>query len=82
MGGVYWVPVARVLTSSPRVLVGVFGENRVQKLTNCAERRGYASESRPARKSPGFGLTRKSAVSGEIVGDIRESGFWDHVWNS
>ena len=82
MGGVYWIPVAGVLTSSPRVLVGVFGENRVQKLTNCAERRGYASESRPAHKSPDFGPTRKSAVSGEIVGEIRKSGFRDLVRNS
>ena len=43
-------------------------------MTNCADRRGSACESRPAHKSSDFGLTRKSAVSGEIVGEIPKSG--------
>ena len=79
MGGVYRIPAARVLASPSRVLVGVSGENGVRKLTNCAERRGYASESRPAHKLPGFGQTRKSAMSGDIAGGIRKSGFRDLV---
>ena len=61
---------------------GVSGENVVPKSTNCADRRGAAFESRPAHKSPDFGLARKSAVSGEIVGEIRKSGFRDLVRNS
>ena len=37
-------------------------------MTNCADRRGLAFESRPARKSPDFGLTPISAISGDIAG--------------
>ena len=35
-------------------------------MTDCAGRRGSAFESRPAHKSPDFGLTRESATSGDI----------------
>ena len=73
---------ARFLTPPSRVSEGVSGENGVRKLTDCADRRGIAFESRLAHKSPDFGLTRKSAVSGEIVGEIRKSGFRDLVRNS
>ena len=41
--------------------------------------RGPAFESRPAHKSPDFGSTRKSAISGDVVGEIRKSGFRDLV---
>ena len=37
-----WIPATRFLASPPRVLEGVFGGNRVRKLTNCADRRGPA----------------------------------------
>ena len=57
----------------------VSGDNGARKLTNCADRRGPASESRPAHKSPDFGPTRRSAISGDTVGEIRKSGFRDPV---
>ena len=78
-GGVYWIPAARFATSPSLVLQRVTGENGVRKLTNRPDRRGSAFESRPARKSPDFGPTRKSAVPGDIVGDARYSGFRAHV---
>ena len=73
------MPAARFLTSPTRVLEGVSGENGVRKSTSCADRRGPAFEGRPAHKSPDFGPTRKSAISGDIVGEIRKSGFRDLV---
>ena len=79
MGGVYWIPAARFLTSPTRVLEGVSGENGARKSTGRAGRRGPAFGSRPAHKSPDFGPIRKSSVSGEIVGEIRKSGFRDPV---
>ena len=78
-GGVYWVPAARFLTPPSRVLERVSGKNGVRKLPDCADRRAPAFESRPAHKSPDFGPTRKSAISGDIVGGIRKSGFRDLV---
>ena len=51
-------------------------------MTDCADRRGSAFESRPARKSPDFGLARNSAISGDAAGEIRKSGFRDLVRNS
>ena len=51
-------------------------------MTNCADRRGPAFESRPDHKSAGCALTRKSAISGEIVREIRRSGFRDLVAKS
>ena len=68
---------ARFATSSSRVLQGVPGENGVRKLTTRADRRGPAFESRPAPKSPDFWPMRKSAISGDIVGEIRKSGIRD-----
>ena len=59
---------------------GVAG--RRQGAQEGGEGRGSKFESRPAHKSPDFGLARKSAVSGEIVGEIRKSGFRDLVRNS
>ena len=56
---------------------GVSGENGARKSTACADRRGPAFESRPAHKSPDFGKTRKSAISGDVVEGIRKSGFRD-----
>ena len=53
---------------------GRSGDDGVRKLAGCADRRGSASESRPASGSPDFGLTRTSAMSGDIVGEIRKSG--------
>ena len=50
-----------------------------RKLTNCADRREPAFESRPAHKSPDFGPTRISAISRGIVGGIRKSGSRDLV---
>ena len=44
--------------------------------------RGPAFESRPAHKSPDFGPTRKSPISGDFVGEIRKSGFRDLVGTS
>ena len=41
------IPAASVLTSLWRVLEGAPGENGARKLTNCADRRGPAFESRP-----------------------------------
>ena len=79
MRGVYWILPARVLTSPSRVLQWVTGENGVRKLTTCADRRGRAFESRPAHKSPDFAATQKSAISGDIVGDVRKSGFRELV---
>ena len=70
---------ARFLASPPRVLQGVSGGNGVRKLTVCADRRGSVFESHPARESPDFGPTRKSAISGDIVEEIRKSGFRDLV---
>ena len=69
------IPAARFLTSPSRGVERVSSENGVWKLANCADRRGAMFESRPAHKSPDSWLTRKSAISGEIVGDIRKSGF-------
>ena len=69
-------------TSPSRVFQDVPGENEVQKLTTCADQRGPAFGNRPARRSPDFGPTRKYAISGDIVGGIRESGFRDLVRNS
>ena len=74
-GGVFWIPAARVLASPSRVLQELSSENGARKLTNCADRRGPAFEGRLAEKSPDFGPTRKSAISGNIVGEIRKSGF-------
>ena len=51
-------------------------------MTNCAGQRGAAFESRPAHKSPDFGSTRKSAISGDVVEGIRKSGFRDLVMAS
>ena len=45
-------------------------------------RRGPAFEGLPAHKLPDFGPTRKSATPGEIVGEIRKSGFRDLVRTS
>ena len=73
------MPAARFPTSPSRVLEGVSGENGVRKSTNCAGRRGSVFEGRPAHKSPDVGLTRKSAVSGDIAGGVRKSGFRDLV---
>ena len=73
------IPAARFPTSPSRVLEGVSGENGARKSTGRAGRRGPAFESRPAHKSPDFGPIRKSSVSGEIVGEIRKSGFRDLV---
>ena len=39
-------------------------------------------EGRPAHKSPDFGPIRKSSVSGEIVGEIRNSGSRQDVMDS
>ena len=58
-------------------LEGAPGEDGVRQLTNCANRRRPAFESRPAHTSPDSGPTRKSAVSGNTVGEIRKSGFRD-----
>ena len=60
-----------------RVSQGVFGENGGRELTNCAERRGSAFQIRPARKTPDFWPTRISAISGDIAGETRKSGFQD-----
>ena len=68
--------------SPSRVFKGVSGENGARKLTTCADRRGPAFESRPAHMSPDFGPMQKSAISGDIVGEIRKSGFRDLVRNS
>ena len=76
------MPAARLLAPPSRVSQKVSGENGVRKLTNCADRRGSAFGSRPARKSPDFWPTRKSAIFGDIVGEIRKSGFRDLVRNS
>ena len=81
-GGVYQIPAAGFLPSPSHVSERVSGENGVRKLADCADRRGSAFEGRPAHKSPDCGLTRKSAVSGEIVGEIRKSGFRGPVRNS
>ena len=43
---------------------------------------GVALESPPAHRSPDFGPTRKSAISGDILEEIRKSGFRDLVRNS
>ena len=79
---VYWIPAARFLTFPSRVSKRASGENGVRKLTTCADRRGPAFEHPPARKSPDFGPVRKYAISGDIVGDARESGFRDLVRTS
>ena len=76
-GGVYWIPPARVLTPPPRALLGISGENGVRKLPTCADRRWPAFESLPTQTSPDFGPARKSAISVDIVGEIRKSGFRD-----
>ena len=73
-GGAYWLPAARFLMPPSRVLQRVSGGNGARKLTNCSDRRGPALERRPVRNSPNFGPTRKSAISGDTVGEIRESG--------
>ena len=77
--GVYWIPAARFATCPSRVLQGVTGENGVRILTDCADRRGPACESRPAHTSPVLGPTRRSAISGDSVRGIRKSGFRDLV---
>ena len=51
-------------------------------MTTCADRRGPAFENRPAHKSPAFGPMRKSTISGDVVGEVRESGFRDLVRTS
>ena len=51
-------------------------------MTTRADRLGSAFDCCPARRLPDFGLTRKSAISGDIVRDIRNSGFRDLVENS
>ena len=43
---------------------------------------GPAFERRPAHKSPDFGPTRKSAISGDIVEEIRKAGLPDLVRTS
>ena len=54
MGGVYWIPAARLLTSPSRVVQEIPVENGARMLTPCANRRGPAFESRPAHTSPDF----------------------------
>ena len=73
-GGVYRIPAARFPAPPSRVSKGVSGENGVGELTTCAGRRGPASESRPAHRSPDFGPMRKSTISGDTVGGISGSG--------
>ena len=58
-------------------LEGASGEDGVRRLTNCANRRRAAFESRPAHTSPDSRPTRKSAVSGNTDGKIRRLGFRD-----
>ena len=77
VGGVYWIPAARFLTSPSRVLQEIPVENEVRQLTTCADRRGPAFESRPARKPPDFGPARKSASSGDTARGIWKSGSRD-----
>ena len=79
---VYRIPAKRVLTSPSRVLQKVSGDNGARKLTNCADRRGPAFESRPAHTSPDFGPMRKSANPGDIAGGNRKSGSRDIVRTS
>ena len=82
MGGAYWIPAARSLASPPRVSEGVSGENGGRKLYQLRRPAGPAFESCPAHRSPDFGPTRKSAISGDTVGEIRRSGFRDLVGTS
>ena len=74
--------MARFPTSALLVAAGVSGENGVRKVTNCADQRAPVFESRPAHKSPDFGLTRKSAIPADIFGEIRKSEFPGPVGNS
>ena len=64
---------ARSPTSPSRVLQTASGENGARELASCADRRGPAVESRPGHKSPDFGLTRESAISGDIGRGVRNS---------
>ena len=74
-----WAPAAGFTASPPRVLTGFSGENGARKLTTFAARWWYASESRPAHRSPDLGPTRKFAIPGDLSGEIRKSGFRDLV---
>ena len=70
----------------PKVSVARFGQRfpakTGRKLSDCADPREPAFESRLAHKSPDVGPTRKSGVSGGGVGEIRKSGFRDVVRGS
>ena len=56
-------------------LEGVCGANGVQKLTNCADRRGPAFESRPAHRSP-------RAQVAQFRADAKICDFRRHCWGS
>ena len=77
MRGANCAQAARFLPSPSHVLGGVSGENGARESANCADRRGSVFESGAAHKSPDFGPTPKSAISGDILGEIWKSGFRD-----
>ena len=54
---VYWILAARFVTPPSHVSEEVSGENGVRKWASGVDRRGAAFWSRPAHKSPDFGLT-------------------------
>ena len=79
MGGGILVSVGAFPDVCVACLEGVPGKNGARKSPNCANRRGSVFGSGLARKSLDFGPTPKSVISGDILGDIRKSGFRDLV---